>query len=136
LVIIGSQIYNLIDPNEEWLQKRLVEYRSNENDMYESIEELDGMNKLGQGFTLADPLEEVDIGDGSVPRPPFVNKDLKADYKDELIILLKEYVDCFAWEYHEMPGLSRELVEHRLLIKAGFRPHKQPARKFNSNMYD
>jgi hypothetical protein len=103
--------------------------------MYESIEELDGMNKLGQGFTLADPLE-VDIGDGSVPRPTFVNKDLKADYKDKLIILLKEYVDCFAWEYHEMPGLSRELVEHRLLIKVGFRPHKQPARKFNSNMYD
>jgi hypothetical protein len=29
---------------------------------------------LGQGFTLADPLEEVDIGDGSTPRPTFVNK--------------------------------------------------------------
>jgi hypothetical protein len=125
-----------MDPNEEWLQKRLVEYWSNENDMYESIEELDDMSKLGQGFTSADPLEEVDIGDGSVPRPTFVNKDLKADYKDELIGLLKEYVDCFAWEYHEMPGLSRELVEHRLPIKAGFRPHKQPAQKFDSNMYD
>jgi hypothetical protein len=24
-----------------------------------------------------------------------------------------------------MPGLSRELVEHRLPIKAGFRPYKQ-----------
>ena len=35
-----------------------------------------------------------------------------------------------------MPGLSRELVEHRLPIKAGFRPYKQPARKFNPNMYD
>jgi hypothetical protein len=116
-----------MDPNEEWLHKWLVEYRSNENDMYESIEELDEMNKLGQGFTSADPLEEVDIGDGSVPRPTFVNKDLKANYKDELIGLLKEYVDCFAWEYHEMSGLSRELVEHRLPIKAGFRPHKQPA---------
>jgi hypothetical protein len=27
-----------------------------------------------------------------------------------------------------MPGLSRELVEHRLLIKAGFRPYKQGTR--------
>ena len=35
-----------------------------------------------------------------------------------------------------MPGLSRELVEHRFPIKAGFRPHKQPARKFDPNMYD
>jgi hypothetical protein len=29
-----------------------------------------------------------------------------------------------------MPGLSRELVEHRLPIKAGFRPYKQGARNF------
>ena len=42
-----------------------LKYRSNENDMYESIEELDDMDKLGQGFTSADPLEEIDIGDGS-----------------------------------------------------------------------
>ena len=63
-----------MDPNSEWLQKCLVKYRSSENDMYESIEELDDMDKLGQGFTSADPLEEVDIGDGSVTRPTFIKK--------------------------------------------------------------
>jgi hypothetical protein len=31
----------------------------------------------------------------------------------------------FAWDYTEMPGLSRELVEHRLSIRASFRPYKQ-----------
>jgi hypothetical protein len=30
-----------------------------------------------------------------------------------------------------MTGLSRELVEHRLPIKTGFRPYKQPAQRFN-----
>ena len=35
-----------------------------------------------------------------------------------------------------MAGLSRDLVEHHLLIKAGFRPYKQPARHFNPIMYD
>ena len=74
-----------MDPNEEWLQKWLVEYQSNKNDMYETIGELDDMDELGQGFTSADPLEEVDIGDGSIPRPTFVNKNLKADYKLVLI---------------------------------------------------
>jgi hypothetical protein len=29
-----------------------------------------------------------------------------------------------------MPGLSRELVEHWLPIKAGFRPYKQGSRNF------
>jgi hypothetical protein len=32
--------------------------------------------------------------------------------------------------YTEMPGLSRELIEHRLSIKASFRPYKRGARNF------
>ena len=35
-----------------------------------------------------------------------------------------------------MPSLSHNLVEHRLPIKAGFRPFKQPSRCFNPAMYD
>jgi hypothetical protein len=61
-------------PNNEWLQKSLEKYWADRNDMYESIEEPDDLDKLGQGFTSADPLEEVDIGDGSVPRPTYINK--------------------------------------------------------------
>jgi hypothetical protein len=32
--------------------------------------------KLGYGFTLADELEEVDIGPGDKPRPTFISKKL------------------------------------------------------------
>jgi hypothetical protein len=42
--------------------------------MYESIEEPDNMEKLDQGFTSADLMDEVDIGDGTVRRPTHVNK--------------------------------------------------------------
>jgi hypothetical protein len=35
-----------------------------------------------------------------------------------------------------MPGLSRDLVEHRLPIKPGFRPYKQPRRNFNPDIYN
>ena len=122
--------------NIEWLQQRLDQYRARTNDMCEAIEDSDDLDKLGQGFASADPLEKVDIGDGTIPRPTFVNKNLSAEYKADLVNLLKEYVDCFAWEYHEMPGLSRDLVEYRLPIKAGFRPYKQPVRHFNPIIYD
>jgi hypothetical protein len=73
---------------------------------------------------LSDHLEEIDIGNGAVPRPTFVHKNLNADYKAKLIELLREFVDCFPWSYSEMPGLSLELVEHRIPIKDGFRPYK------------
>jgi hypothetical protein len=51
-----------------------------------------------------------------------------------MIGLLKEYSDCFAWNYTEMPGLSREIVEHRLPIKSDFRPFKQKARTFRLDL--
>ena len=57
--------------------------------MWEAIEDLGDLDKLGQGFTSADPLEKVDIGDGSIPRPTFVNANLSDDCKVDLIKLLK-----------------------------------------------
>ena len=85
-----------MDANVEWLKHRVEQYRANKTDVCEAIDDFDELDKLGQGFTSADPLEQVDIGDGSVPRPTFINQNLEAGYKVELIALLKEYVDCFA----------------------------------------
>ena len=80
----------------DWLQQRIEHYRAKTNDMYEAIEDFGDIDKLGQGFTSPDPLEEVDIGDGTISRPTFVNANLSDDCKANLIKLLKEYVDCFA----------------------------------------
>jgi ribonuclease HI len=85
--------------------------------------------KLGRGFMSADKLEEIDIGDGDKPRPTFISANLDSSFRKELIKLLKEYKDCFSWDYSEMPGLDRSIVEHRLPIKPGFKPYKQPPRK-------
>jgi hypothetical protein len=70
---------------KEWLQQRIDHYRAQKTDTCEAIEDLDDLGKLGQGFTSADPLEEVDIGDGTAPRPTFVNKNLDPMFKLELI---------------------------------------------------
>ena len=84
-----------------------------------------GDGKLGYGFTSADDLEEVDIGPGDKPRPTFIGKKLDPSLREPMIALLKEYRDCFAWDYTEMPGLDRSIIEHRLLLKKGFRPFQQ-----------
>jgi hypothetical protein len=67
------------------------------NNMCEAIEDFKEVEKLGQGFSLADPLEEIDIGDGITPKPTFVNKNMSLEHKDAILKLLKEYIDCFAW---------------------------------------
>jgi len=79
---------------------------------------MDGKDvKLVHGFTSPNVLEEVDIGDDDRLRPTFISTKLDPEYKQELVNLLKEYKDCFAWEYYEMLGLNRSIVEHRLPIK-------------------
>jgi hypothetical protein len=85
---------------------------------------------------LANTLEEIDIGDGITLRLIFVKKNMSLEHKDVTIKLLRHYVDCFIWNYREMPGLSQELVEHWLPIKSDFRPYKQPARMFNLIIHD
>jgi hypothetical protein len=65
--------------------------------------------KLGQGFSSVDCLEEMDIGDGTTLRPTYVNASLIEEQKNKVRLLDHEFIDCFAWEYREMLGLSRDL---------------------------
>jgi hypothetical protein len=122
--------------NVELLRHHTEQYRSTTNDMCEATADFDEIEKLGQGFSSVDPLEERDIGDGITPWLTFVNKNMSLEHKDAIIRLLRDYVDCFTWNYHEIPGLSRELVEHWLPIKSGFMPYKQPAQRFNPIIHD
>jgi hypothetical protein len=121
------------DPAPETGESAITQ-RSSNSSVWDMIKEFRDLDKLGQGFTSADPLEEIDIGDGKTLRSTFVNKTLETDPRNEMIGLLKEYSDCFAWNYTEMPGLSHEIVEHQLSIKSGFRPFKQKARTFRPDL--
>jgi hypothetical protein len=64
---------------------------------------IEDKGKLGHGFTSVDELEKIDLGDG---RLTYISAKLEEEYKRELITLLKEFKDCFAWEYYEMLGLD------------------------------
>ncbi|KAK1603913.1 hypothetical protein QYE76_027586 [Lolium multiflorum] len=94
-----------------------------------------GDGKLGYGFTSADELEEVDIGPGDKPRPTF-SKKLDPHLRSQMIALLKEYPDRFAWDYTEMPGLDRSIIEHRLPLKKGIRPFQQRARQMKAKILE
>lgn len=63
------------------------------------------------------------------PQPTYITSLLTEDLKAEIIELLKEFTDYFAWDYHEMPGLEREKVEYQLTLKKVFKPFKQPPRR-------
>ena len=77
-------------------------------------------------------LEEVNLGFGSQgPRPISISASLTEKEKSELIPLLKEFKDVFAWDYSEMPGLNPGLVVHMLNVDLEAKPMAQPARIFH-----
>ena len=81
-----------------------------------------------------DPLEEVNLGTMEEPRITYINSLLPTDLKESIISLLQEFKDCFVWNYDEMSGLDRSLVEHRLPIMPEFHPFKQPPRRMSKEV--
>ena len=80
-------------------------------------------------------LEEVDLGtDPQKPRPISIRSKFSEEEKAELILLLKEFRDIFAWEYSEMPGLDLGLVVHTLNVDPKAKPVAQPARVFHTKI--
>ncbi|XP_051153051.1 uncharacterized protein LOC127266733 [Andrographis paniculata] len=104
-------------------------------EIFDEVELPSPVHKTYPAFQAQDPLEDVDLSIDGVPRVTKVSALLTLEDRATLVILIKEYRDCFAWDYDGMPGLARELVEHRLPMKVGYKPHKQPPRMFNPDVY-
>ena len=47
---------------------------------------------------VQDPLEKINFGTEKEPRITYVSSLLKEEVKKELVTLLKEFKDCFAWD--------------------------------------
>jgi hypothetical protein len=100
------------------------------------VEDFGDVGKLGQGFLAMDELQEVNLGEGNVLKPTHISASLPQEQKEHICNILREFIDCFPCDYTEMPGLSRDLVEHVLPIKRGFKAFKQPVQNFNPELDD
>lgn len=79
-----------------------------------------------------DPLEGIKLGTRmtKIPIYIYINTNLDPSLRLEVIKLLKEYKDYFAWDDDKMFGLSRDLVMFELPIKHGEKSVKQMPRRF------
>ena len=54
--------------------------------------------------------------------------------RKELIDLLQDYSDVFAWSYQDMTGLDTDIVVHRLPLREECMPVKQKLRRVKPEM--
>ncbi|XP_052477697.1 uncharacterized protein LOC105793435 [Gossypium raimondii] len=57
-----------------------------------------------------------------------------AKTRQDLIELLREFKDVFAWSYQDMPGLSTDMVVHRLPIREDCKPVQQKLRRMRPDI--
>jgi len=49
---------------------------------------------------------QVNLGSQDHPKPIFISESLSLTEKEELIVLVREYIDVFEWNYEDMPELD------------------------------
>ena len=81
-----------------------------------------------------DLMEEVNLSTVEELRITYISSLLPYDLKEGIVTILQEFKDCFAWNFDEMLGLDRRLVELRLLIKSEFYPFQQPPRRMSKEV--
>ena len=80
-------------------------------------------------------LQEINLGaELESQKPVFISSQLTVQENEQLVTVLKEYMDVFAWTYDEMPGLDLGLVVHALNVDLEVKPVIQPARVFHTDV--
>ena len=54
--------------------------------------------------------------------------------REELVALLRDYQDIFVWSYQDMPGLSHDIMQHRLPRNSVCSPVKQKLTRMKPEM--
>ncbi|XP_040932082.1 uncharacterized protein [Gossypium hirsutum] len=71
-------------------------------------------------------VEIVSLGEGQEAK---IGTCITMEIKRDLIELLQEFKDVFAWSYQDMPGLDTDIVVHQLSIKEECKPVQEKLRR-------
>ena len=111
----------------------------NEEVEYDPDEAFEGISKDFEQFeNKSNPnmneTESINLGDHENIRETKISVHAQPQQKEEIIEALLDYKDIFAWSYDDMPGLSTDLVVHKLPTDPAFPPVKQKLRKLKTDM--
>ncbi|KAK0587241.1 hypothetical protein LWI29_019637 [Acer saccharum] len=96
------------------------------------IEETEEEERGWIGGHPAKQLEEIQIRKEDLTKAVKIGGVLDREIRGNLVKLLKEYNDIFAWSHDEMPGIPLNLTAHWLAVDATFKLVKQKRRHFNA----
>ena len=74
-------------------------------------------------------LESINMGNEESQRELRIGTLITQKEREDLITLLRDSVDVFAWSYEDMPELDTDSVVHKVSLEEGCKPIKQKLRR-------
>nr|POF25448.1 transposon ty3-i gag-pol polyprotein [Quercus suber] len=75
-------------------------------------------------------LEMIELAEEKANKTIKIGTTLSPEMKKKLVQLLKENLDIFAWSHEDMPGISPDVIQHKLNVDPEKKPIKQRRRVF------
>ncbi|KAK5776974.1 hypothetical protein PVK06_044939 [Gossypium arboreum] len=79
-------------------------------------------------------VETINLGAEERKQEVKIGTSISRGTRHNLIALLREYKDVFAWSYQDMPGLDEDVVVHKLPLKPEYKPIQQKLRRMRPEM--
>ena len=83
-------------------------------------------------------IKEIEVvnltNEGENKNPIKIGVKFSRDMEPNLIALLKEFKEFFAWSYQDMLGLDTKIVVHRILVKPECPPVRQARQRMKSKI--
>ncbi|XP_074265682.1 uncharacterized protein LOC141588126 [Silene latifolia] len=91
-----------------------------------------GLEEYDQRSSVIEDIETINMGTLVQPKELKIGTTLDPEKRRGFINLLGAFKDVFALSYKDMPGIDREIAEHKIPIKPGFKPVKQKLRRMRT----
>ena len=92
--------------------------------MLATDEQVQTMN-IKDRIVVAEPteaLENISLDEDDPRKSTRIRADLEEKIKKDLICILKENIDMFAWSHEDMPGIDPSVITHRLNVYPSSKP--------------
>ena len=84
--------------------------------------------------TTEENIIDYNIGSEAEPKMIRMSKSLSEEEKKKYIILLKEFVDIFAWSYQYLRTYDTSIIQHKIPRKQNTKPFKHKLRRLNLSL--
>jgi len=83
-----------------------------------------------------DKVIQINLGDEVNPKSIFISESLPLSEKEDIVHLIQENIDVFAWNYKNMLWLDPQVTMHRLNINSDVKLVKQQQWQFRPEIMD